>query len=124
MVIDYATPRRIVLITDSIAATDMPDGVYELGGLKVVVEKGVCRLADTGSLAGSTLTIDKAFRNIISLGYSLQEAAMMASLAPAKSLGLEGLGNIEVGYSADITILDKDFRVVKTIINGKIAYEK
>jgi len=49
---------------------------------------------------------------------------MMASLAPAKSLGLEGLGNIEVGYSADITILDKDFRVVKTIINGKIAYEK
>jgi len=124
MVIDYATPKRVVLVTDSIAATDMSDGIYELGGLKVIVEKGVCRLADTGVLAGSTLTMDEAFKNIASLGYSLQEAAIMTSLAPAKSLGIERLGDIEVGYSADIAILDKDFRVVKTIVSGEIVYEK
>jgi len=124
MVIDYATPKRVVLVTDSIAATDMPDGIYELGGLKVIVEKGICRLAGTETLAGSTLTMDKAFKNIASLGYSLQEVATMTSLTPAKSLGIERLGDIEVGYSADMVILDKSFRVVKTIVNGEIVYEK
>ena len=68
--------------------------------------------------------MDEAFKNIASLGYSLQEAAIMTSLAPAKSLGIERLGDIEVGYSADIAILDKDFRVVKTIVSGEIVYEK
>jgi N-acetylglucosamine-6-phosphate deacetylase len=98
MVIDYTTPKRVVLIKDSIVATDMLDGIYELGGLKVIVEKGICRLAGTGTLAGSTLTMDKAFKNIASLGYSLQEVVTMTSLAPAESLGIERLRDIEVGY--------------------------
>jgi len=71
MVIDYASPDRVVLVTDSIAATDMPDGVYELGGLKIHVERGVCKLVGVDKLAGSTLTMDKAIRNIVELGYSL-----------------------------------------------------
>jgi len=124
MVIDYATPKRVVLVTDSIAATDMPDGVYELGGLKVVVEKGVCRLADTGGLAGSTLTMDRAVKNILSLGYTFRDVVYMASSTPAKSIGLDKLGDIDVGYYADLVIVDEKLNIVKTIINGKIVYEK
>ncbi|MEM4970693.1 MAG: N-acetylglucosamine-6-phosphate deacetylase, partial [Sulfolobales archaeon] len=88
MIIDYISPERAVLITDSIAATGMQDGIYELGGLKVIVERGVCRLANTGELAGSTLTMNRAIANIISLGYPPEYAAKMSSLTPAKSIGI------------------------------------
>ncbi len=127
MTIDLVGPGRAALITDSIAATDMPDGIYELGGLKVVVEKGVCRLLSTGSLAGSTLTMDKAFRNIVKLGYSLTNAVAMASSTPARSINVYGelkVGDIRAGYKADITVLNRELKVVKTIVGGSIVYEK
>ncbi|MEM2855249.1 MAG: N-acetylglucosamine-6-phosphate deacetylase [Desulfurococcaceae archaeon] len=127
MIIDLGGSSRITLITDSIAATDMPDGIYELGGLKVIVEKGVCKLLNTGSLAGSTLTMDKAFKNVVKLGYSLMDAAAMASTTPAKSINVYEklkIGDIRAGYVADIAILNKELEVVKTIIEGSIVYEK
>ncbi len=125
MVVDYATPRRIVLVTDSIAATGLGDGVYNLSGLEVVVERGVCRLAKTGGLAGSTLTMDKAFRNIVSLGYTLREASMMASYNPAKSIRLGiNIGDIAPGYRADFAVVDDRLEVVKTVIDGEIVYER
>lgn len=127
MTIDLGGSSRVALITDSIAATDMPDGIYELGGLKVIVEKGVCKLLSTGSLAGSTLTMDKAFKNIVKLGYSLTDAAAMASATPAKSINVDEklkIGDIRAGYAADIAILNKELEVVKTIIEGNIVYEK
>ncbi|MEM1750623.1 MAG: N-acetylglucosamine-6-phosphate deacetylase [Desulfurococcaceae archaeon] len=127
MIIDLGGSSRITLITDSIAATDMPDGIYELGGLKVIVEKGVCKLLNTGSLAGSTLTMDKAFKNVVKLGYSLMDAAAMASATPAKSINVYEklkIGDIRAGYVADIAILNKELEVVKTIIEGSIVYEK
>jgi N-acetylglucosamine-6-phosphate deacetylase len=124
MVIDLAGPERVALVTDSIAATGMPDGVYVLGNLEVVVKQGVCRLVGTEVLAGSTLTMDKAFRNVVGLGYSLSSVATMASLTPVKSLGLGlRIGDIRRGYRADITILDDELRVVKTIVDGEVAYE-
>jgi N-acetylglucosamine-6-phosphate deacetylase len=124
MVIDLAGPERVALVTDSIAATGMPDGVYVLGNLEVVVKQGVCRLVGTEVLAGSTLTMDKAFRNAVGLGYSLSSVATMASLTPVKSLGLGlRIGDIRRGYRADITILDDELRVVKTIVDGEVAYE-
>jgi N-acetylglucosamine-6-phosphate deacetylase len=124
MVIDYASPRRVVLITDSIAATDMPDGEYELGGLKVIVKQGICRLADTGGLAGSTLTMDKAVKNISRLGYGFKDLVLMASKAPAESIRLYNLGDIRVGYQADFVLVDDDMTVVKTMINGDTVFEK
>lgn len=125
MVIDYASPDRVVLITDSIAATDMPDGVYELGGLKVVVQGGICKL-ESGSLAGSTLTMEKAVANIAKLGYSLSSIAKMASLTPIKSVNMENLmiGDLKQGYRADLVVLDENYRVVKTMVNGVFVYEK
>jgi len=125
MVIDYASPDRVVLVTDSIAATDMPDGVYELGGLKIHVERGVCKLVGVDKLAGSTLTMDKAIRNIVELGYSLVDVVKMASLTPAKSIELDiKIGDIRPGYRADLVVLDERFNVLKTIVNGVIVYER
>lgn len=125
MIIDYISPDRAVLVTDSIAATGMQDGIYELGGLKVIVERGVCRLANTGELAGSTLTMNKAIANIISLGYPPEYIAKMSSLTPARSIGIDsyGIGDIRPGYKADLTILDESYRVVKTMVEGEIVYE-
>jgi len=126
MVTDYASPARTVLITDSIVATDMPDGAYQLGELKVIVQQGICKLAETGVLAGSTLTMDKAVMNTIKLGYSLKDAVMMSSITPAESIGLSGLriGDLQPGYLADIVILSEDYGVVKTIVGGEVVYEK
>ncbi|MEM0225036.1 MAG: N-acetylglucosamine-6-phosphate deacetylase, partial [Desulfurococcaceae archaeon] len=119
MIIDYASPDRVVLVTDSIAATDMPDGVYELGGLKIRVERGVCKLVGIDKLAGSTLTMDKAIRNIAELGYSLVDVVKMASLTPAKSIELDmKIGDIRPGYRADLVVLDKEFNVLKTLVDG------
>jgi N-acetylglucosamine-6-phosphate deacetylase len=123
MIVDYASPKRVILVTDSISATGMPDGVYELGGLKILVKHGVARLVDTGVLAGSTLTMDKAVRNVVRLGYSLGDVALMASHVPAKSLGLSGVGDINVGYHADLVMLSETLNVVRTIVGGEVVYE-
>jgi N-acetylglucosamine-6-phosphate deacetylase len=125
--INCAGVDRVVLITDAISATGMPDGLYELGGLKIKVEKGIPKLVDSDSFAGSTLTMDKAFRNIISLGYSIKEAFIMASTNPAKSINAiekEKIGLIKPGWKADMVILDDDLEVAMTIVNGNILFNK
>lgn len=124
MVINYAGPDRVVLVTDSIAATGMPDGIYELGKLRIEVRQGIARLEGKDTLAGSTLTMDRAFRNVIDLGYSASQASKMASLTPAKSIGLDYVGDIEPGYKADIVVLDREYKVIKTYINGIEVYSR
>jgi len=125
--IDHAGIDRIVLITDAISATGLPNGIYELGGLKIEVIDGVSRLVETGGLAGSTLTMDRAFRNILSLGYSIREAFIMASTNPARSVNadkFEKIGILKPGYRADIVVLNRDYEVVMTMIEGHIVYRK
>ncbi|QOJ79239.1 N-acetylglucosamine-6-phosphate deacetylase [Infirmifilum lucidum] len=123
LVARVAGPGRTVLITDAVAATGLPDGEYTLGGLKIVVRGGVSRLAETGALAGSTLTMDRAVANIVKLGFSLADAVRMASTTPALSIGLGGkLGVIAPGYLADLVLLDEKLRVVKTIVGGVEVY--
>ena len=78
----------VILISDGISATSMPDGKYSLGGLEVRVSGGVCRDAE-GRLAGSTLTLDRALRNIVNLGTSVADALRMLTLNPATLLGIE-----------------------------------
>ncbi len=120
-VIDHVGYRRCVLITDAISATGLPDGRYSLGGLEVIVKDGIARLTN-GALAGSTLTLDRAVRNIASLGYDLRHAVAMASHVPIRSIEYPMLGKVEPGYIADITILDNELRVVATIIEGEEVY--
>jgi len=124
--IEHASYRRVVLVSDSISATGMPDGRYRLGDTEVEVIAGVARTVDTRALAGSTLTLDKAFANVVSLSYGLDEAFYMSSLAPALSLGLTwrlGIGALRPGFKADIVVLDpKDLSVAATIVGGVAGY--
>lgn len=116
-------PDKALLITDSMQAVDLEDGKYELGGLDVFVKEGSARLED-GTLAGSTLTMEKAVKNIIELaGASLENASKMASLNPARLLGLDyRKGSIALGKDADLVAVDDEFNVQFTMVEGKIIY--
>ncbi|MGA2811038.1 MAG: N-acetylglucosamine-6-phosphate deacetylase [Candidatus Acidiferrum sp.] len=97
---------RVILVSDGISATGMPDGKYQLGNFEVTVSGGICRNAE-GKLAGSTLTLDRALRNIVALGASLCDAVRMLTLNPATLLGLEfKKGSLRAGADADIVLLD------------------
>jgi N-acetylglucosamine-6-phosphate deacetylase len=104
-------PERVVLISDGTAATGMPDGKYLLGGIEVTVTDGVCRNAE-GALAGSTLTLDRALRNIVKLGIPFPDAVRMLTLNPASVLGIEfKKGSLRAGADADIVLLDDNLQV-------------
>jgi N-acetylglucosamine-6-phosphate deacetylase len=108
----------VLLVSDGIAATGMPDGNYRLGSFDVTVKNGVCRNAE-GKLAGSTLTLDRALRNVVGLGVSLQDAVRMATILPARRLGLAGKkGIIAVGADADLVALTPDLRVAGVMTRG------
>ncbi|MFF4411595.1 N-acetylglucosamine-6-phosphate deacetylase [Streptosporangium sp. NPDC001559] len=117
---DVAGPGRTVLITDAMAAAGMGDGVYGLGPMRVEVVDGVARLAGGGSIAGSTLTMDVAFRRAVQqVGLSLPEAVEITSLTPAKVLGLaDDLGSISVGKRADLVVLTDDLEVSGVMRHG------
>ena len=88
------------------------------GGRTIQVRAQAAFLED-GTLAGSTLTMDRAFRNVVNdVGGSLVDAAMLCSTSPARALGLSGFGVLAEGCAADLTILDRAFRVVRTLIAG------
>jgi len=124
--IDYAGHDRVVLITDAISAAGLGDGDYLLGGLEVVVKDGIARLKSTGALAGSTLTMDKALKNVRALGYSLEQVFTMLSTTPAKSVGAifkERVGLIKPGFKADLVVLNNSLDVVATFVNGNLIYK-
>ncbi len=108
---------RAALITDAMSAAGMPDGTYELGGQAVIVSDRVARLA-SGSIAGSTLTMDAAFRQAVGAGLSMVDAATMASTTPARILGLDK--RLAPGCDADVVILDEHLRVLQVHSPGSV----
>lgn len=113
---------RTVLITDAMRAVGMPDGDYDLGGQWVTVSRGEARLP-SGILAGSTLTMDQAVRNVMGAGLTFEEALPMATCVPAESIGLDDqVGSIAPGKVADIILLTPDYRVAMTIVQGQVVY--
>lgn len=115
--------ERIILITDAIAETGLPDGEYELGGLETVLEDGISRLKATGRFAGSTLTMDVAVKNMVTkLGFDLKDVLRMVTLNPAEAMKLEFYGRLASGYFANIVILDAELNVLSTMCKGKILY--
>ncbi|MFC1409415.1 N-acetylglucosamine-6-phosphate deacetylase [Streptacidiphilus sp. N1-12] len=112
---------RVALITDAMSAAGFGDGLYPLGPLQVRVEDGVARLVEGGSIAGSTLTLDVAFRRAVTLnGLSLVRAAQVLSLNPAKLLGLDDkVGSIEAGKDADLVVLDDAHQLVAVMRKGE-----
>lgn len=117
---------KVALITDCMSAGGMADGDYMLGDFPVVVKEGTARLKDGGSLAGSILKLKEAVKNVIDWEIAdIFEAIQMASLVPAKSVGIDDVcGKLKEGYSADFIVLDYDMNLEKTFLNGKLVYSK
>ena len=105
-------------VTDSTAATGMPDGEYRLGSLRVTKCMGGVRLPD-GTLAGSTLTMDQALRNLVGLGLTLREASLRVSTHAADYLGLDNRGRIDEGHHADLVVLDRDLQLQRVLVEGE-----
>lgn len=115
---------KINMISDSGTAAGLDISEFEVNGVKRYIKDGVVRLAD-GTIAGSVRTLLDGVKNLVSSGIPLEDVSKMASLNPAKTLGLDDeIGSIAVGKFADLVVLDKDLNVCKTFINGKCEYER
>ncbi len=114
---------KLFCVTDSTAAAGMPDGEYRLGRQTVQKCLGAVRLAD-GTLAGSTLTMDQAFRNLVeSLSLDLAEASQRTSTNAADYLGIKDRGRLQTGAYADVVVLDRDLTLREVYVEG-VALER
>jgi N-acetylglucosamine-6-phosphate deacetylase len=115
----------VMAITDGTAGAGLSAGsLTRLGGRTIRVSDQAALLED-GTLAGSTLTMDRAFRNIVTMfDMSITDAAMMCSTTPARAMGLTRFGVIAEGNIADLVVLDRAFRVRRTLIGGETVYER
>jgi N-acetylglucosamine-6-phosphate deacetylase len=109
---------HLYCVTDSTAATGMPDGAYMLGRQQVHKCLGGVRLAD-GTLAGSTLTMDQALRNLVGLGLALDDASRRVSTYAADFLGMQDRGRLAPGVHADIVVLDRDLNLKAVYVEGE-----
>ena len=109
---------RLYCVTDATSATGMPDGAYLLGRQTVHKCLGGVRLAD-GTLAGSTLTMDQALRNLVGLGLSLAEASRRVSTNAADYLGIAERGRIAPGCHADLVVLDRQLQITHVFVEGE-----
>ena len=111
--------NQLMLITDSMAASWLPDGPSEIGGLEVQVKNGEARLSN-GALAGSTLRFDAGLRHVHQLtNIPLSELIAATSWNQAQMLGWPGFGKLEAGFHADIAVLDADLQVKRTMVGGE-----
>ena len=116
-------PERIMAITDGTAGSGLPRGTKtHIGGRPITIRDAA--YLDDGTLAGSSLTMDRAFARLTSeIGLSLSDAATVCATTPARALGLQGFGVIAAGAIADLVVLDRDLRVVQTWVSGMLVFE-
>ncbi|MBP2475096.1 N-acetylglucosamine-6-phosphate deacetylase [Crossiella equi] len=118
-----AAPGRVALVTDAVAAAGMPPGRYQLGGEDVLLtEEGVPR-SPSGTIAGSALTLDRAIRNIVSLGVDPALALHAASTVPANVIGEPTLGRLTPGARADLVLWDNDLHPRKVWVEGELVFD-
>jgi len=116
--------NKVILVTDSMEGRYMPNGTYKLGNYKVYVKDGRALLAD-GKKAGSILSLPQALRNVKEIiNLSFEETINLVSKNIADNLKIDNIGCIKVGNLADFTIVDKDFNVYQTYVNGKLVFNK
>jgi N-acetylglucosamine-6-phosphate deacetylase len=116
-------PGGVVLVTDAVRATGLPDGAYQVGDRPAIHMDGAIRLAD-GTLAGSVLTLDRALHNLqAATGRPLAELWATTSRNAARAIGVDGAkGSLEVGKDADLVLLDHDLGVVATVAEGVLVH--
>ena len=113
---------RLMLITDSIAASWLGDGETTLGGCSVVVKNGIARLKESGALAGSTLRYNEGVKNVFEItDQPLHQIVKTTSWNQAQSLGLSHFGKLEPGFHADIVLLNADFSIWKTFVGANVC---
>ena len=117
--------ENLALITDCLRATGLEDGTYTLGGQEFTLQGIQCRLKD-GTIAGSVLKLNHAIKNMLdNTDLTIPEAVKMASLTPARCIGLDGCkGSIEVGKDADLALADDQFEISTTILGGRTIYDR
>ena len=109
---------KLILISDSMSAAGLADGIYELGGQKVYVVNGKATLED-GTIAGSTTTVYRAFKNVIQFGIPVEQAILSATLIPATAIHAEKeIGSISTGKRADFIIMDHNYNIEKVFKEG------
>ena len=115
--------ERMMAITDGTSCAGLAAGATaRLGGRTICVRDSAAVLED-GTLAGSTLTMDRVFRNLATMfGRTIVDAATLCSTTPARELGLTDLGMIAEGYCADLVVLDRSFNVIHTLIDGQVVF--
>lgn len=113
-----AAGRRLMLVTDAMAAAGRGDGTYPLGDVTVRVSGGAARRSD-GRLAGSVLTMDAAVRNLVALGVPETDAIRAATATPARTLGRDDVGIIRPGGPADLVVLDDRLEVQDVLVGGR-----
>ena len=116
------TDKRIVLISDSMMATGMEDGQYELGGQPVTVVGNLATLTEGGAIAGSATNLMDCMRTAVQkMNIPLESAVRCATLNPAKSIGIDDkYGSLEEGKYANAVVLDKDLNIVSIIQKGQV----
>ncbi|MFG2642400.1 N-acetylglucosamine-6-phosphate deacetylase [Streptomyces sp. NPDC048370] len=121
----HAGPRRVAFITDAMDAAGFGDGQYMLGTLAVEVKDSVARLVEGGSIAGSTLTLDRAFKRAATVdGLPVESIVQAISANPARLLGIDDrVGSLEPGKDADLVVLDADFDVKGVMRRGSWVVE-
>ncbi len=114
------TSERMIIISDTLRAADLPEGEYEIGGQIVQMKDGLCRLKD-GTIAGSTNNLFKCVQRVISFGIDADEAFKMASYTPAKLMGIyDTKGSVEIGKDADLIVVDNNYNLLLSMVGGKI----
>ena len=114
--------EHVVLITDCLSCGGLPDGDYKIGELPIRLQNGEARLKDGGNLAGSTLTLDRAVKNVADWGIvTAEQAIRMASEVPARSLGMgDRCGSILPGRAADLAVFDPELNLVESYVDGHL----
>jgi N-acetylglucosamine-6-phosphate deacetylase len=112
----HVASGRVALVTDAVAAAGVGDGSYRLGSVEVDVVEGVARRL--GVLAGSTVTMIEAIRNLVQLGASLEAALSAASEVPARIAGRNDVGRLDLGSRADVVVLDDNVEIERVLAAG------
>lgn len=119
MLFETVGPGSLALITDSMAASGMPEGRYTLGGRNVVVDGRTARLADGGSIAGGVATLLEVVRWCVTeVGISLTDAVTAATATPASVMGWSDIGSLTAGRRADLVVVDSDVEPVRVLRGG------
>jgi N-acetylglucosamine-6-phosphate deacetylase len=125
MIARAKAPDELYLVTDALAGLGMPPGRYFLAGREYISD-GTCGRQPDGTLSGSLLPLNRVLGNLVKkCGLEPSLAVRLATLNPARALGLDGtLGRVEIGRGADLALVDADWDVVATIAGGALAFER